>query len=375
MSRAVIARGAFLCLLGAVSASAQPGQTSPRIQMPRQGAPTPPRDTSARPTTPAPEVGTSTISGRVVAADTGQPLRRATVTAVPSRSAEPPRRGAPFERQRNLSARTDDEGRYSIAQVPAGDYTLNVRRSGYVDASFGQVTTRTPPRRVTVADGVTVGPLDFQLWRGGVITGRVMDDAGEPAERVTVRAMRQVRVGGQTRISGAAQADQTDDQGHYRLFGLPPGEYLVVAEPGDRRGPVRAREGAVQGVDMDIIATYGPGTVNPIEAMRVQVQPGLEAAMDVQLVAARVATVRGRVLTSGGDALEGGFVRLQMGGGDYPSMNKGGPITGGGAVRESTASLLAPTQSLPRACGAATAPDPGPRLPSRPSRWRARTSR
>jgi hypothetical protein len=321
---------ATLSAVGALAQPAQPAQGTPRLQTPSPGPRTPPRDTSARPTSPAPLPGTATISGRVVAADSGQSLGRATVTAVPVRTGEPLRRGAVFDRSPRLSARTDDDGRYAIAQVPAGEYTLSVRRAGFVEASFGQITSRTPPRRVSVADGARVGPLDFQLLRGGVITGRVVDDAGEPAERVAVRAMQQVRRGGQARVGGAIQVDQTDDQGHYRLFGLPPGEYLIVAEPGDRRGPARARDGAIQGVDVDIIPTYGPGTVNPAEALRVQVQAGLEAAMDVQLVAARIATVRGRVLTSIGEPLGGGSVRIEMQGGDYGGMNRGGPITSGG---------------------------------------------
>jgi hypothetical protein len=326
---AVVSVCAVLCALPALAQPAPPAQGAPRTPLPRQGTTLPPRDTSARPATPASVVGTATIAGKVVAAESGQPLGRATVTAVPLRSGEQQRRGPGQDRPRRLSARTDDDGRYTLAQVPAGEYTLTAGRAGYVEASFGQITSRTPPRRVTVADGSTVGPLDFQLSRGGVITGRVVDDAGEPAERVAVRAMQQVRRGGQSRAGGASQTDQTDDQGHYRLFGLPPGEYLVIAEPADRRG-WRTRDGLVQGVDVDIIPTYGPGTVNPADAIRVQVQAGLEAAMDVQLVAARVATVRGRVLTSTGDPLGAGSVRLEMQGGDYGGMNRGGPITSGG---------------------------------------------
>ncbi len=289
----------------------------------------PPRDTSARPAPTAPEIGTASVTGRVVAADGGQPLRRAMVTAMPTRPPDPPRRGENFQMPRGLSARTDDQGRYTIGQVPAGEYTLTARRAGYVEASFGQVTSRTPGRRIAIADGASVGPLDFQLHRGGVITGRVVDDGGEPAERVSVRAVMQRRVGGQTRITGTGQMDQTDDQGHFRIFGIPPGDYLVVAEPGERRGFFMGG-GTVQGIDVDTIPTYGPGTVNPAEALKVQVQAGNEVAMDIQLVAAKVATVRGRVLTSRGDPLEMGMVRLQMAGGDYVGMGKGGPVMGGG---------------------------------------------
>ncbi len=104
-----------------------------------------------------------------------------------------------------------------------------------------------------------------------------------------------------------------------------------MAEPGDR-GLFRMG-GVVQGVEIDTIPTYGPGTVNPAEAMKVQVQAGLEAAMDVQLIAAKVAAVRGRVLTSRGEPLEGGVVRLQPAGGEFVGMGmgQGGPVRAGGA--------------------------------------------
>jgi protocatechuate 3,4-dioxygenase beta subunit len=233
-----------------------------------------------------------------------------------------------FTPPRPYSARTDDDGRFTIRELPAGEYSLNARRAGYVDQGFGQVTPNTPPRRVTVAEGAALGPLDFQLLRGGVITGRVVDETGEPAERVQVRVVRSQRVGGQSRVVGFGMGDTTDDQGQYRLFGLAPGEYLVVAEPNDRRGFMMGQN--IQGVDVDTIPTYGPGTVNPAEAQKVVVQAGLEAAMDIQLVAAKVATVRGRVVTSNGEPMSGGMVRLMPAGGDFAGMGKGGPVMGEG---------------------------------------------
>lgn len=331
MTRTCPAFGLVLCVSLAWPAAAQTGQTSPRIAMPRQSPPMPPRDTSARPTPPLPEVGTASLTGRVVAAETGQPLRRATVSAMSTRPPDVSRRNAPFQPPRGFSARTDDEGRFTIAEVPAGEYNLTARRPGYVELSFGQMRPGGPSRRITVAEGAAVARLDFQLQRGGVITGRVVDEGGEPAERVSVRAVQQRRVGGTLRFMGGQQ-DQTDDLGQFRIYGLPPGDYVVLAEPGDRRGSFAFGGGSVQGVEVDTIPTYGPGTVNPAEAVKVQVQAGLEAAMDVQLIAAKVATVRGRVMSSRGEPLEGGFVRLQMSGGDVMpmGMGKSGPVMGGG---------------------------------------------
>jgi hypothetical protein len=327
--RRVLLVSAVVC--AAVSApatlDAQPSAT-PRvvIEVPRQGPPLPPRDTSARPTMPTPVVGTATLTGRVVSADTGEPLRRATVSAMSTRPPAPTGNGRGFVPPRPFSARTDDEGRFAIRELPAGEYNVTARRAGYVDQSFGQTTPTTPARRVQVGEGAAVGPLDFRLVRGGVVTGRVVDEQGEPAERVQVRTVRSQRAGGQTRWIGFSAGDATDDQGHYRLFGLPPGEYLVLAEPGDRRYMGSQN---VQGVDTDTISTYGPGTVNPAEAVKVVVQPGVEAAMDIQLVAAKVATVRGRVVTSKGEPMSSGFVNLQPDG-DFMGMGKGGPVMGDG---------------------------------------------
>ncbi len=329
MVRAVVVMAVCASLALAAGAWAgQPGPQSPRIQMPPQGAPTPPRDTSARPRVEAPAVGTARLHGRVVSADTGEPLRRATVTAQPTRPPEV-RRGGAFVPPRTLAARTDDQGRFTIADVPAGDYMLTARRPGYADRRYGQVRPSSPSRPVTVADGATVGPLDFTLQRGGVITGRVMDEEGEPAERVQVRVVRQQRLGAQVRYVPTNMGDTTDDLGQYRLYGLPPGEYLVVAEPSDR-GRFFMGSGAVQGTDTDTIPTYAPGTASASEAQKVQVLAGAETPMDIQLVAARVATVSGVVVMSSGEPMQGGFVRLQPDGADMMGMGRGGAILGDG---------------------------------------------
>jgi hypothetical protein len=290
----------------------------------------PPRDTSARPAPTAEPVGTARISGRVTAADTGQPLRRATVSARPTRPPERGQRGGFQGPPRAYSTRTDDDGRFTITAVPVGDYRVTAHRAGYVDQGYGQSAPTTPDRVVAVADGAAVGPLDFRLQRGGVIAGRVVDEGGEPAERAQVRVVRAQRLGGQLRYVPAGQGDTTDDLGQYRIFGLAPGEYLVMAEPGDRR-PFFMASQPIQGGDTDAIPTYGPGTANPAEATKVQVQAGAEAAMDIQLVAAKVATIRGQVLTSKGEPLEGAFVRLQAQGAAFiGGMGLGGPLMAGG---------------------------------------------
>ena len=73
----------------------------------------PPRDNAQAPT------GTARLSGRVIAADTGTPIRRAQIN-INSRDA-----------QFNRSVTTDSEGRYELAALPAGRYRLSVNKAGY----------------------------------------------------------------------------------------------------------------------------------------------------------------------------------------------------------------------------------------------------
>lgn len=70
------------------------------------------------------------------------------------------------------------------------------------------------------------------MTKGGAITGRVLDDVGDPMPLMTVVAERLTRVGGCVSFERATTVE-TDDLGEYRLFGLAAGE-LVVATAGGR---------------------------------------------------------------------------------------------------------------------------------------------
>lgn len=264
----------------------------------------PPRDMSGRPrAAEATATGTASISGRVVDADTGTPLRRVTVGASPA-----PAR--PAQSGRMTVGETDDTGAYVLRNLPPGQYTVTVQRAGYVAQSYGQATPASMLRRVSVEEGSRVTAIDFRLVRGGAITGRVVDDGGEPAEGVAVQVMRAQRAQGRVRyVPAGGRTDITDDLGQFRLYGLPPGEYLVSAEPNVRR----FMGGVAQTPEPDathVVATYAPGTSTPADAQRFVLTAGQEVAAEIQLVASRVASVSGRVLDSSGAPLDGGVVRL-----------------------------------------------------------------
>lgn len=205
----------------------------------------PARDTSARPGTTATAPGTGRLSGRVVALDTGKPLKRARVFI---NAAESGGRGM----------LTDDNGIYEFADLPAGRYTINASKSGYVQLSFGQRRPLQAGTPLQLLSGQQLRNIDFALPRGGVISGRVSDETGDVMPGVAVQVLRYQYQQGSRQLSPAGQG-QTDDRGVYRVWGLNPGEYYVSAIARND-GPVgRGIPPAMAQFVDDVIAGRGRG--------------------------------------------------------------------------------------------------------------------
>jgi len=244
------------------------------------------------------------LTGRIVAADSGRPVRRARVTVGVAGGA-------------SRSALTDDAGRFDVTELAAGRYVVTVTKTGFVTLSFGQRRPGQPPMPIAVADGERLEGVDFVLPRGGVITGRVLDETGDAVPGIGVRVFRSAYSQGERTLLPSG-VDQTDDRGEYRVYGLAPGDYVVSAQPrgeGDF-GPGRGQmQGGMQGpmqrpgafgpeetqVTQGYAPTYYPGTPVAGEAGRVTVDVSQEVAgIDMLLQQVPFARVSGRVtMTSG----------------------------------------------------------------------------
>lgn len=244
-----------------------------------------------RPGEEAPK-GTAVLRGVVVAADTGAPVRRAQVRAASSESGD------------TRTTLTDEQGRFDLRELAGGHYTLTASKGGFITLQYGQRRPGEPGTPVDLAAGRTIEKLVIGLPRGSVITGRIVDEFGEPLTGAQVQVLRYVWVSGARTLQPAGGADRTDDQGTYRIFGLQPGEYLVTATLRDERPMLRGGP-AADLPDSGYAPTYFPGTSSIGDAQKVAVGLGEEVSgVGFGLSLTRLATVSGRVLAAPG--YEGG---------------------------------------------------------------------
>jgi hypothetical protein len=230
--------------------------------------------------------GTARLTGRVVALDSGRPVKRARVV-VSGSGLTPPR-----------TAFADDTGGYQISELPAGAVVVTASKDAFLAGAYGQASWPGSGTPIVLADGQALDGVEIRLARGGVVTGHVFDEGGEPVVGATVRVSRLVWMAGDSRMTPGG-VDTSDDRGEYRVFGLQPGTYYVAATAKNDSLPLRggpAAPGRAGGTPLAYGPTYYPSAGNIAAATAVRVRAGQETqAIDVSTRLVPVAEVNGTV--------------------------------------------------------------------------------
>jgi hypothetical protein len=275
----------FACLVAVAFAAPVWAQTVIQVAPPPPPPPgmagLPPRDRPVKP-------GTATLRGRIAAGDTGQPLRKAQVRIVAGDIRE------------NRMTTTDAQGRYEFKEVQAGRYNITAQKGSYVSLQYGQQRPFEAGKPLEVLDGQTIEKIDFVLPRGGVITGRIFDEFGEPLSDAQVSAMRYQTMGGRRRLVNAGRSAMTNDIGEFRLYAIPPGQYYLSAT---------LRNMSMLGDSDDrsgYAPTYFPGTPTIADAQRVTIAVGqILNDVSMALMPTRTARVSGTAVDSQGRPMAG----------------------------------------------------------------------
>ena len=256
------------------------------------------------------KASTASISGRVTI--DGKGIAGITVVAMTSSS--------PLDNRTVARTTTDDDGKYQLTGLAAGQFTIMPLAKAFVVGTSGAY--KQPGQSITVAEGETITKIDFALVRGGVITGRITDTDGRPVigERVNVVAEDTPDTGRPVTIFDGPR-NRTDDRGIYRVYGLGPGNYRVSIGQVAAAGNV-----AIMGMSgSQYTKTFYPGVTEEAKAKILEIGEGTEVTnIDiVALKSGRGFSVSGRVVDAdSGQPVPNVFVA-------HASLNEGTQQLGG----------------------------------------------
>jgi len=182
------------------------------------------------------------LEGIVVNAVTGEPLKKVHLTLRPLGV----QNGVPY------GTTTDSAGHFLINDVDPGRYNFSASRNGFVGQPYSPQGSTNRNAPLTLSNGQQLKEIVFKLTPQGVISGRILDEDGDPLSGVAVQCMVYSYQGGKRQLMNR-NGGSTNDLGEFRLFG---GEYKVYAwediEPGAQQDPdfVKPHESAGEAVSV-----------------------------------------------------------------------------------------------------------------------------
>ena len=226
-----------------------------------------------------PGMGAYRIAGKVVSSASGAPLSQARVIIAPVQA-----------QTQTLSFITGADGTFDFKGLPAGKYSLSAARRGFIESSFNQ-HERYSTAIVTGGD-VDSAHLVFRLTPQAVLTGKILDEVGDPVRRANVSLYRQDQSSGISQVRRLANS-RTDDRGLYEFAGLPAGTYFlsVNAKPWYAVHPHSNPngDGTVTSVivshsfDVTYPTTYYPDTTDSDDATPIPLRGGEHMSADLHL--------------------------------------------------------------------------------------------
>jgi hypothetical protein len=236
----------------------------------------------------APAAKPSSIAGTVIKDPSSQPLKKVLIQVVAEGQGE------------SYTASTDADGHFRVEGVIPGRYSIFLERTGFVGVN--NRGRKSDVNVVAIQAGQSIDDLFFRMLPTATITGRITDEDGDPMSGVRMFALR--KKPGKNTPEGVS-GNTTNDLGEYRLAGLFPGQYSILAmPPPDFRDYEKASEKSpsttentspAESPDTRYLSTYYPGTNDPVQAAPVEVKAGDEIPVNLTLMPARTYRIRGVV--------------------------------------------------------------------------------
>lgn len=229
-----------------------------------------------------------TIEGVVFGAN-GKPLSKSTVTLYPSpqqiESAQPA-----------AVTTTDSSGKFVFEGVKPHAYTMTGEHAGYLMGSNGNKRTTLLLSGFVAFDvgaGQHLNAMNFELVPYSTVTGKVVDEDGDPMAKVAVSATIFRWMQGQRQVMTVASAE-TDDRGDFKLSNMGPGKVNLGFRVS--RNPVYQEKPKPGQPEERYLATYYPGVLDLSASTAVTIAAGVDVSgINMKLTRSPVYHVRGKV--------------------------------------------------------------------------------
>ena len=170
-------------------------------------------------------VSRGTISGRVVAETTKEPIEGAVVEAFAETYRIFPGHWPIYR------ARTDSNGFYTIENMASGKYRVKAFARDFMPEFYKEATNPGDATVVTVKDSTDLTDIDFTLIGGGVITGKVVSASDSLPLAKALVCVKQVKADSNENVhTNFVKQALTEKDGSFVVKGLPSGEYIVWAK-------------------------------------------------------------------------------------------------------------------------------------------------
>jgi len=217
------------------------------------------------------------IAGTVVSKTDGHPLDRARVTVRDVKNS-----------QKFQSLITSEDGKFEFRGLPAGKYSVGGAKPGFISAAYDQHEQYSTA--IVTGAGLDTESLLLKLAPDAVITGKVLDEAGQPVRRATVTLYFDTHQDGVERIY-AGPRTQTDDLGTYEITPLIPRTYFLSATAApwyavhptsdpNRSQPAQAID---RSLDVAYPTTYYPDVTEADSAIPIPIRGGERVQADIHL--------------------------------------------------------------------------------------------
>ena len=285
----------------------------------------------AQPTRTATTNTGSSVRGRVVYRDNGQPLKGVTVLIFRSDSND------------RLTTTTNQLGEFRLGGLTSGKYYVRLEGPGTPAPSGMGMKIPLPiaaiPRAedypeiipkhdvVFTVDGANTVDVEVRVVRGGAISGKVLKPDGTPVSDIAINVLSRDYNAGPYNARFSAR---TDKKGVFKIENVPPADYVVAASAEDKNGnyDLRAR---LRGESQ--IVTFHPAAIRLSEALPVRVDSGRESSgVDITLVERATLKISGKLIRGrDGSAISGATVVLRA-----KDSEQLGPLVPGMAQRMTT---------------------------------------